>query len=185
MLKSLPNAITILRALLAIPLLWFLITEQYIGAIWTIFIAGLSDGADGFLAKRFDVVSEFGGMLDPLADKFLLLCAYFGLAWIGALPWWLAFAVVGRDILIVAGATAYHYLVAPFEASPSLLSKLNTVTQMLLVVIVLVDRAWYELSPVVIDVSVIIVALTTVLSGVQYVWEWGRRARRSSTEAKQ
>jgi len=174
--QDLPNGITIFRILAVIPLVWLLMLDRYPAALWLAFVAGLSDALDGYLAKRFGWVSRIGGILDPLADKFLLVCCVVVLALKGHLPIWLVWLVLGRDLLIVAGATAYNFLVERVEhAEPSLLSKLNTCVQIALVLLVLVELAhgwglrW-------IDPLVATTALTTVVSGAHYVWIWGRKA---------
>ena len=174
--QDLPNVITVLRMVAVAPLVWLLATNQYAAALWLAFFAGLSDAVDGYLAKRYGWVSRIGGILDPLADKLLLVSCILVLAIKGQLPMWLLWLVLGRDLLIVAGAAAFNFLVERVEqAEPSPLSKLNTCMQISLVLLVLVELAhgwglsW--IAPI-----VMLTALTTAGSGVHYVWYWGKEA---------
>jgi cardiolipin synthase len=181
-LRDLPNAITVLRILAVVPLVWLLIGDRYPAALWLAFFAGLSDAVDGYLAKRFGWVSRVGGILDPLADKFLLVSCVVVLAMKGHLPMWLLWLVLGRDLLIVGGAAAFNFLVQRVEhAAPSRLSKLNTCMQIALVLLVLVELAYgWELRLV--TTLVMVTALTTITSGVHYVWYWGRKAREKTSD---
>lgn len=175
-LEDLPNTITVLRMLSVVPLVWLLLSEHFQAALWLAFVAGASDGIDGFLAKRFGWTSRLGGLLDPLADKLLLVACYGVLALQGHLPMWLLWLVVGRDVLIVAGASAFHYLVTPVHAEPSLVSKLNTFLQIVQVLMVLLFLAYGWSSPMVLETLIWAVAATTVASGGHYVATWSHRA---------
>src|SRR5688572_16433351 len=96
--SSIPNAITIARLVVSLPLLWLLMTEQFLQAFWLAVIAGSSDALDGFLARRFHWRSVLGGILDPIADKLLISVCFFGLWWTGHLPTWLVLVVLIRDV---------------------------------------------------------------------------------------
>ena len=175
-LRSLPNLISLIRLALVPPAGW-LILHQYFGeALVVFFIAGASDAVDGFLARRFGWQTRLGGFLDPLADKLLILVCLGMLALAGALPWWLLLAVVTRDAIIALGAGAYYWLVGPFEAQPSLLSKLNTLCQIAVVLAALLARAAWPFPQSVVAWLVWAALTTTVLSGAGYIWSWGRRA---------
>jgi len=165
-----------LRIVLVLPLAWLLLERRYDAALVVFAIAGVSDGVDGFLAKHFDWRSRLGGMLDPLADKLLLVTSFVCLGWVGALPLWLVLLVILRDVVIVTGAICYHWLIEPFDAAPMTLSKLNTVTQILLVLAVIVDQGLLALPTALVGSLVSVVAATTILSGASYVWTWGQRA---------
>ncbi len=136
--RHLPNLITGLRILLVAPFLWVLLEERYSAALLLFVIAGVSDALDGFLAKYFGWTSELGGLLDPIADKLLLLGAILALGWLNELPGWLVALVILRDVLIVGGAISYHLLIERFEAAPLMISKLNTLVQLMLVCAVIV-----------------------------------------------
>src|SRR3990172_3309285 len=103
-LKDIPNIISLLRMALVPPVVILLLNGYYGWALLVFVSAGLSDGLDGYLAKRFGWRSRLGAILDPLADKLLLVASYLTLGWLGQLPLWLVAVVVGRDIVIVAGA---------------------------------------------------------------------------------
>lgn len=176
--RDIPNLISLLRILLVFPVIYLLLHRQYQAAMLLFFVAGLSDGLDGFLARQFHWQSHLGGILDPLADKFLLVSVYLCLGWLGALPWWLVGLVILRDLVIVGGAVAYHFRVERLEASPSLVSKLNTLMQILLALIVVYDLGFSPLPVGLLQGMLWGVAITTVLSGVDYVVSWSRKAGR-------
>jgi len=173
-LRDLPNLISILRILLVAPVAIMLMEKNYLMALILFLVAGISDGIDGYLARRLDCRTRLGAFLDPFADKLLMLVCYLSLGWLGELPIWLVGAVIGRDILIVAGAAFYHYLVENMEVRPSLLSKLNTVLQILLVVVVLMALAGAPLPEVFVQFMIWAVLASTVLSGLGYLLEWLR-----------
>lgn len=175
-LRWLPNAISLLRIALVGPILYLITDGQYRFALTLFVIAGFSDGLDGYLAKRFDWHTRAGALLDPIADKLLVAGTFIVLVYVGLIPLWLAVLVIVRDVVIVGGATAYNFLIQPVEGEPTRISKLNTALQLLLIVFVL-SRAGYgwpdQITITVIGASVVI---TVVISGVDYVWSWARRA---------
>ena len=174
--RDIPNLISILRMFITIPVLWALLLEHYGIALVLFAVAGLSDGLDGFLAKHYGWESRLGGLLDPLADKMLLVSCFFALGWLGLIPYWLVAIVLFRDLLIVAGATAYHYRVSRLDAEPSLMSKLNTCVQISLVLLVVFDQGLMAVPRWILDSLIWGTFATTVLSGVGYVWIWSHRA---------
>ncbi|MBN8480188.1 MAG: CDP-alcohol phosphatidyltransferase family protein [Xanthomonadales bacterium] len=181
MWRHLPNLITLLRILLVLPAYGLIEAREHAAALAVVAVAGASDALDGFLAKRFGWQSRLGGLLDPLADKLLLLACFLGLTTTGALPVWLFPLVIGRDLLIVCGAVAYHNLIGPFEAEPTRLSKLTTVVQIVCVLGELMRLAWWPGLPG----RDVLLGLTTVLtlaSGLHYVVTWSLRARRALHE---
>lgn len=173
LLTNLPNAITMLRIALT-PVFILLVRDHRYGTAFAVFVlAGISDGLDGFIAKRYNFITRLGGILDPVADKILLVSAYIMLSLSDQLPFWLALSVVFRDVLIVGGYLAYTSIVGPVHMRPSRLSKLNTVLQVTLVVAVLSELSgWSRLTPVV-EALIYIVFVTTFASAVHYVWVWG------------
>lgn len=176
-LRWLPNAISLLRILLVAPILLFILDGRFDAALALFFIAGFSDGIDGYLAKRFDWHSRLGGLLDPVADKLLVAGTFITLAYTQLIPVWLAAIVILRDIVIVGGATAYNFMVRPVQGEPTKISKLNTALQLLFLLFVL-SRAAFEwpdrISITVLGASILI---TVVISGVDYVLSWSKRAR--------
>lgn len=184
--RHLPNLITGLRILLVAPFLWALLEERYSTALLLFIIAGVSDALDGFLAKYFGWTSELGGLLDPIADKLLLMGAILALGWLNELPGWLVALVILRDLLIVGGAVSYHLLIERFEAAPLMISKLNTLVQLILVCAVIVHYGMIPLPNILLTGLIVLTALTTVWSGAAYIWQWSQRTRsrrRSTDEA--
>lgn len=123
---DIPNIISVLRIGLVLPVVAALVHEQFTLALLLYTRRGLSDALDGYIAKRYHCASRLGSILDPLADKLLLVSTYVALAWLGLLPVWLVAAVAARDILILVGAVSYHLLIGEYEMKPTLISKLNT-----------------------------------------------------------
>lgn len=175
--RWLPNAISLLRIALIAPILWLMVEGRYDQAIILFFVAGFSDGLDGWLAKRFGWHTRLGAMLDPVADKLLVAGAFITLVYTGEVPFWLAAVVVLRDVIIVGGASIYNFLIGPIEGEPTRISKLNTALELLYVLFVL-SRAAFEWPP---DITITIlgaaVLVTVVVSGIDYVWSWSRRAQ--------
>lgn len=164
---------------LAVPSAWLLLQESYTAALLIFLVAGISDALDGFLAKRFAWQSRLGSILDPLADKILLVTNYIVLGWMGWLPAWLVAAVISRDAIVVTGALAYHARVGRYEMAPSLASKLNTTVQIVLVVAVVASLGVVSLPAWLVSGLEYGVLITTVWSGVDYVWTWGLQAHRA------
>ena len=143
-LRHIPNAITVVRVLLVIPTAWCLIEEQYVEALVLMAVAGASDAVDGWLARRFDWVSWFGAALDPLADKILVGVLFVTLTVKGVLPLWVAGIAIGRDLVILAGATVYRLLFKHIEFTPTLLSKANTAMQIVVLLVLLLSLCGFE-----------------------------------------
>jgi len=177
--RHIPNIISILRILLVIPVVMLLLERQYGAALILFAIAGISDGVDGFLAKHFGWQSRLGSILDPLADKLLLVCSFLSLAWLGLIPLALVVAVMLRDLIIVLGAIALHYRYGHFEMQPTRVSKVNTFCQIVLVLAVVFYHGEFAQIPWIVDSLVYIVWATTLISGANYVWIWGRYALRN------
>ena len=175
--RDIPNMLTIARIVMVPPILWLLLEREFGWALLVFFVAGVSDGLDGLLAKKFDWTSRLGALLDPIADKLLLMSCYITLAWLGLLPVWLVGLVLLRDLVIVIGATFYHFRIEKLQAAPTLVSKLNTLLQILLVLLVIVSQsqAW-RVEPWM-KFMIGAVAASTLWSGADYVLTWGRRAQ--------
>ncbi|KAB7623209.1 CDP-alcohol phosphatidyltransferase family protein [Alkalilimnicola sp. S0819] len=179
-LATLPNLISFARLLLVGPILWLMLQGRYQLALGLFLLAGLSDGLDGYLARRFAWQSRLGGFLDPLADKLLVTSSFVVLASQGLLPVALAVVVLLRDLVIVLGALAFYRLRGAFAAEPLPVSKLNTVLQLLVVLAVMLPPAWWWLAepwrPEILRGLFLLTLATVVTSGVSYVLRWGRRA---------
>jgi cardiolipin synthase (CMP-forming) len=180
---DIPNLISVARIFLVLPTVMALLNEQFVLALLLYTIAGISDGLDGYIAKRYHYISRLGSILDPLADKLLLVATYIALAWLELLPVWLAAAVVARDLLILLGASLYHLLIGKYEMEPTLISKLNTVAQIMLGLLTVFAAGIYALPEQFMDWLVFFVFGTTVLSGLDYMWIWGKRAWRARAES--
>jgi cardiolipin synthase len=180
-LRHLPNLISMVRVLLVVPVVWSLLNDRFSVAIWLFLIAGASDGLDGFLAKRYGWSSRLGGILDALADKFLLVSTFVCLWWLGLFPWWLVMAVLARDLIIVTGAIIYNFHIETVQPEPSLASKLNTFLQIALAAVGVVQLGVGGVPQWLLQTLIWSVMLTILLSGVGYVREWSRRARVSRT----
>jgi cardiolipin synthase len=172
MLRQIPNALTIARILLVLPFALYLLDEQYQMALLIFFIAGVSDGVDGFLARQFKWRSRFGAIADPLADKLLLVTTYLALAWLEIIPVWLVALIFGRDLIIVIGGLFYHYRVGRYEIQPTMLGKLCTFIQIAFVIWVLLNLAGYSFLSQFQDVGVMLVCLITAASGLHYFGVW-------------
>lgn len=172
-ISQLPNLITLAR-IASVPVLILALDQQdYRLALAIFVVAGLSDGLDGLIAKRYHCATRLGGILDPAADKILLVASYVMLTVLGHLPFWLMLVVTFRDLLIVGGYLVYTSMYGPVHMRPSVLSKFNTLTQILLVVVILVQEAMEMGHPMVVDVLVYAVLATTIASGLHYLWTWG------------
>nr|VFK03429.1 MAG: CDP-diacylglycerol--glycerol-3-phosphate 3-phosphatidyltransferase [Candidatus Kentron sp. H]VFK03873.1 MAG: CDP-diacylglycerol--glycerol-3-phosphate 3-phosphatidyltransferase [Candidatus Kentron sp. H]VFK06554.1 MAG: CDP-diacylglycerol--glycerol-3-phosphate 3-phosphatidyltransferase [Candidatus Kentron sp. H] len=173
----LPNLITGLRVLLTPPVVLLLIFDEYLLALGIFFIAGISDAVDGFLAKRYGWETRLGSVLDPLADKTLLLATFITLGWLSLIPLWLVGLIILRDAIIVGWAAVYQALVQRLEVRPNLFSKINTVTQILLALAVMffqgTDIPWAGLEVILIT----LVFATTLLSGTIYLIEWAKKTK--------
>jgi len=174
--RDIPNIISLLRIALVIPVVYLLLERQFSYALVLFFIAGISDGLDGYLAKRNNWISRLGSILDPLADKLLLVFSYLALGWLGEIPMWLVIAVMVRDVIIVVGAISYHEIIGKYDMTPTWMSKTNTFFQILLILVVVFSLGAYALPALFIEALIYIVAITTLVSGINYVWVWGRRA---------
>ena len=133
---------------------------------------------DGFLARRYAWGTPLGAFLDPVADKALMMTSYLTIAWQGQLPWWLSVLVVSRDIVIMGGSLLYRRWTGELTMAPTAISKLNTLLQIALIIIVLIDQGLYTVGSATISVAVWLVTVTTVVSGLIYVGVWGSRAWR-------
>jgi cardiolipin synthase (CMP-forming) len=173
---NLPNLITLGRLMLVPPTIWLILEAQYGTAFWVFVGAGVSDGLDGFIAKHFNSRTRLGALLDPIADKTLLVSVYLALGWAGAMPKWIVILVVFRDIMIVGGFLLIQTTTAPKRFDPLYISKLNTLAQIALVGFVLA-REGIGFGSVAVrleDFLAIAVGTTTVLSGVSYLVHWAR-----------
>jgi cardiolipin synthase (CMP-forming) len=170
--ENAPNLITLAR-ICAVPLLvWLILSNHFAAAFWVFAAAGISDALDGYIAKRFNLVTVLGAYMDPVADKALLVSAYVTLGHSGHIDTWLVILVVFRDALIIGGTILFHTLNRPVAMQPLMISKINTAVQIVLVCVVLAEIGIgtppFDLVPAL----TIITALTTAASGVAYLCRW-------------
>jgi cardiolipin synthase len=180
---SIPNFITLGRILLVPIIVWAIASDQMELAFAVFIIAGVSDAVDGFLAKRFNMTSELGALLDPLADKALLVSIYIALGIWGAIPRWIVILVVSRDILIVGGVMLAWFLGEPMRLKPLLVSKLNTVAQIVFACLVLASLAFGFDAELALTVLMWVVAALTLISVGFYMREWVRHMNAGGTGA--
>lgn len=181
--RYLPNALTVLRMLLVVPLAWMIREARFDAAVLVAAAAGASDALDGWLAKHYGWQSWLGGVLDPIADKLMLMACFVSLGMIDAHPAWLTWLVVGRDVVIVLGAVIYHNFVGRITAQPTLLSKITTCIQIAYVLVQLVHlSSWMQLPSALLGGLIWLTAACTLASGVQYVFIWSLKAVRESRQ---
>ena len=171
---TLPNLITIAR-LLMVPVVIVMLTQGEWGWAFALFLAaGVSDGVDGYLARRLDMRTEFGAYIDPLADKALLVSLYVTLPIIGVLPGWLAIVIVSRDLMIIAAIMVSWLMDRPVEIKPLAISKLNTAVQIAFAALVLGKKA-FGLDLNAFDTTAMwAVVVLTVASVAAYLAKWLR-----------
>jgi len=175
-LATIPNLICLLRIALTVPIVILLAEGRYSETLVLFAVAAASDIVDGYLAKTFGWTSEVGKFLDPFADKLLLVSVFITLAVIGLVPVWLAAIAVLRDVIIGAGAGVYKLLFGPVEGRPTVPSKLNTLVQLLFVIAVVWQAASRNLPDGLIQGLGALVFVTTVVSGIDYVQIYVRKA---------
>lgn len=172
----LPNGLCFLRMLLTIPTALLLLAGNFPWTLAVFFVAAVTDALDGFLAKRYHWETELGKNIDPLADKLLLMTAFIMLAVLARVPVWLAVLVVARDVVISFGAIIYRLWLGPIGGTPTLISKLNTLVQILYALGVVAAAALAIEVPQLLTLAGWVVAFTTLLSGIDYVITYSRRA---------
>ena len=182
---DIPNLITAIRLLLVVPFALLLLDGSYLGALVVFAVAGISDGIDGFLARRFDWGSRLGQIMDPLADKALMLVGFGALAVVGLLPGWLFWLILARDAGIVGGGILLRwFLGTDYRPRPRVVGKAHTGMQVVLVLAVIAGERFPGWPEVVVDWLITAVVLTTLASGVEYarqaVADWqGRGGNRN------
>lgn len=171
---SIPNIITLGRILLVPVIVWAIASNQMAIAFAIFIVAGVSDAVDGFLAKRFNMASELGALLDPIADKALLVSIYIALGTWGAVPGWIVILVVSRDIMIVAAVIVSWLVGKPIPMKPLMVSKLNTVAQVAFASLVLASLG-FGFNPTPYDLILMgFVTVFTLVSVSLYLMEWVR-----------
>ncbi|MBK9169756.1 MAG: CDP-diacylglycerol--glycerol-3-phosphate 3-phosphatidyltransferase [Bryobacterales bacterium] len=176
---NIANLLTGVRLLLVPVLLGFVVAGRHRAALAIFVCAAVTDALDGWVARHWSQESRFGAYLDPVADKLLLSGLYAAFGYSGALPLWLVFFVLGRDLFILSGV---GFLAARGQRQfpPSLWGKLSTFLQILLAAAVLLRDAWPHQALSFLTGGLLVpVAVLTVWSGVHYCWRaWDEGIRR-------
>lgn len=183
-IKNIPNLITLCRLLLAVPIFCLIINEHYLSALWLTVIAGLSDGIDGYLARRLNALSRYGAIVDPLSDKVLLLTIFSGLLLVGLLPWWLLLIIVLREAIIVGGALAYFYYFGRYQVVASRLGKLSTLVQIVFVLLLLIAQVAPVFPEFIFQVGQWLLILLAFVSAGDYVYIWRKKALQANAPHK-
>jgi cardiolipin synthase (CMP-forming) len=172
---NLPNLITFGR-LLTVPIAVYLMMQSaYLAAFLLFLLAGVSDALDGYLAKRNNQTTELGAILDPLADKALLVGVYVTLGLQENLPNWLVLLVVFRDVLIIGGVIILFLVRLEVKMRPLIISKINTAAQIGLAALVLAELGLQLEIHGLVEAMIYFVGATTVISGASYMVSWTRQ----------
>jgi len=175
-LSFLPNLLCILRILLVVPVASCILHERYPMVLLLFAAAAFTDGLDGFLAKGFNWTSDLGRVLDPLADKLLLVTVFVCLSIVGHAPWWLTGAVLLRDLVIFLGAVSFRAFIGRMHGRPTPQSKFNTFCQILFCLAAPAEAAYGWPAPWVLTALGALCLVTTCVSGLDYVLIYSRRA---------
>ena len=181
---NLPNVITLLR-LAAVPVVaWLILQQRWDAACWLFLAAAVSDGIDGMLARWLNQLTQLGAALDSIADKALGVVTLVMLTQAGAIPLWVTLAILLRDSIIVLGALSYRGMAGHLEIHPTWLGKTHIFAEFALLALVLADLAQVLQLDQWLTALFASVFVIAVVSGVQYVWIWGAKARRERAAAR-
>jgi len=180
-IKQIPNILTTLRLILAVPICLLILDRNYSTVLWIAFIAGLSDAADGWLARKLDALTRFGAIADPLSDKALLVSAYVAFAIVGLVPVWVAAIIIVRDVVIIIGAIAYHWWFGRYEVTPSFWGKTSTCVQIIYALILLTHQVYPIFPTLIFQISLWLLISLVVISGGHYIYTWGKKAKNNLT----
>jgi cardiolipin synthase (CMP-forming) len=175
-MRHLPNIICLVRIALIVPLLQAMVAGEQVLILVLFSIAAVSDALDGYLAKRFQWTSDLGRVLDPLADKLLLVSVFITAAWLDIAPWWVATVAVTRDLVIGVGALVFRLWFGPLRGRPTIISKINTGMQILYLLALILASSIQVPPREVLDALAVVMVITTVASGVDYVSRFLKRA---------
>lgn len=174
-MRYLPNILSVLRMVMVVPVVWALASDRFGMALGLFAAAGISDALDGAIAKRWGWSSRLGALLDPAADKLLVLGTYTTLAVAHRVPWWLIGLMFGRDLIIVTGAAIYRWRVGPFVIQPALTSKVTTGLLIVVGIALVVQGLHPWLDETVREVLIGVLAASLVVSWLDYQLTWGIR----------
>ena len=183
--SNIPNLICLARIVLVIPIIRSLWQEQFLLSLLLIIIAGLSDILDGYLAKKNNWRSYLGAVLDPAADKILLVSLFLTLQSMDLIPLWLTLTVVGRDLMIVFGLSLYRYFVGVPQPKPTRISKFNTTLQLVFIIFVILAQGVQFPFEILAMVCGSLVFVTSILSGLDYWIIWSIEAKKKIYQSGQ
>jgi len=183
MMIYIPNLLTLARIGLVPWLVVLLQKQQFTLSLLVFIVAGLTDALDGFIAKRFNAETYLGSLLDPLADKGLLVSSYIMLSVMELIPFWLMVTVVFRDVIIVGGYLLMVLFFGSVKMEPLMVSKVNTFAQIAYIILVLgALSVQYDFSSIQPFFNYAVL-LTSVISGLAYVYIWAVKATNSGEES--
>jgi len=176
--SNIPNLICFARIVLVIPIIRLLWQEQFLLSLLLILVAGLSDILDGYLAKKNNWRSYLGAVLDPVADKILLVSLFLTLQSMDLIPLWLTLTVILRDLMIVFGLCLYRYFVGVPQPKPTRISKFNTLLQLAFIILVILAQGIQFPFAILSMVCGSLVFVTSILSGLDYWIIWSIKAKK-------
>ena len=176
--SNIPNLICFARIALVIPIIRLLFQEQFLLSLLLILVAGLSDILDGYLAKKNNWRSYLGAVLDPAADKILLVSLFITLQSMDLIPFWLTLTVILRDLMIVFGLSLYRYFVDVPQPNPTRISKFNTLLQLVFIILVILAQGIQFPFAILSMVCGSLVFVTSILSGLDYWIIWSIAAKK-------
>lgn len=176
LIPQIPNVLTTLRLCLAVPIYVLILERQFATVLWIALLAGLSDGLDGWLARKLNAMSRYGAIVDPLSDKAMLLCAFIAFVQIELLPMAAVATMLLRDAIILLGAGLFYLCFGQYQLAPSRWGKSCTFAQIILVLLIIAQQLIPQLPDTLITTGLLIVLLLVVTSGLHYIYTWGRKA---------
>jgi cardiolipin synthase len=176
--ENIPNLLTIMRLLLTVPIVYFLFERRFEPAFYLLLLAGLSDGVDGYLARAYHWHSRLGSLLDPLADKMLMLGVFTMLTYLHQVPVWLLSIVILREVVLMSGTVVLHCVVGPYDIEPIIISKVNTFLQIILTFLLIFNLSYHFVPVAWVNGLMYVVFTTTLVSMLAYMWIWSRRLLR-------
>ncbi|MDR1561289.1 MAG: CDP-alcohol phosphatidyltransferase family protein [Holosporaceae bacterium] len=170
--KNLPNILSTLRIILSFVLIPLILNCHFFASILLFAIASVSDFLDGYCARKFNIVSELGAKLDPLADKILMTISYFLLAYIKFIPIYVSLIVIGRDLIILGMIFICRLSNIKLSINPLMSSKINTTIQLVFIIVVLACKLLLVDVAYILDICSFVVCVSTFISGIEYAQKY-------------
>lgn len=175
-INQLPNVLTTLRLILALPICLLILQQHYPAVLLLAVVAGFTDVVDGWLARKLGAQSDYGAILDPISDKALLITAFISLTMVQAIPVVITLVVVLRDLVIISGALCYRWIIGRYQMAPSLWGKANTLAQLLFILMIIVQQIQPLFTSTLLHFAALVVIGLALISGGKYVAVWSRKA---------